>query len=91
MSNTKIKLERKKCIDCHCLPNEIKDVWFKYADACNDVWIEYTVGNMTENLELDAEFVGEDPTKVEQAPLDKWLLNNTDATLGEEIFISYWW
>jgi hypothetical protein len=79
---SKTKMQTRKFFDIQYgqpkMPKEVKSYFFERETACNDVWVEYTVGISLENGdELDI--------------LDQWLMDNFDVTDGEEIFLSHWW
>lgn len=91
------KLKTMKVLDVQWgipkMPKDVKDFFFDQYDwPCNDVWVEYIVGNTSEDAyEYDEDENGNEIYKLIGDPsiLDKWLLENTDVELGEEILLKH--
>ncbi len=74
------------------MPDDIKKFFFNQYDNiyCNDVWVEYTVGNSSE----EAYEYDEDDNIIitrELSILDQWLISECELELGEELLMKHWW
>lgn len=60
------------------MPDKIKRYFFNTIEAGNDVWVEWTIGDMCDEIG-------------DTNPVDKWLLEYTDTQIGETILLKHWW
>lgn len=61
------------------MPEKVMKYFFYWADTiCNGVYVEYTVGESSEDEE-------------ELTPLDKWLQKKCGLKEFEKILIKHWW
>lgn len=79
-----IELNKMKVLDVQRgtpkMPEDVKKYFFDYFNKGNDVWVDYEVGDSSEDLENEGYSI-----------LDEWLMKNTNAKEGEEILLKHWW
>lgn len=79
-----IELKKMKVLDVQRgtpkMPEDVKKYFFDYFNKSNDVWVDYEVGDSSEDLENEGYSI-----------LDEWLMKNTNAKEGEEILLKHWW
>jgi hypothetical protein len=93
------KLETMKVLDVQWgtpkMPDDVKKEFFNYYDCVsNDVWVEYTVGNLSESAyEYEEDADGNEIITItgELNILDEWLISECELKLGEEILLKHWW
>lgn len=62
------------------MPEVVKNFFFEYFDKGNDVWVEYSVGQSSEELDEGVLSI-----------LDSWLIRETCLVLGENVLLRHWW
>lgn len=93
------KLKTMKVLDVQWgtpkMPDDVRKVFFNQYDwVGNDVWVEYIVGNTSEDAyEYEYDEDDNETTNItgELSILDKWLISECELELGEEILLKHWW
>lgn len=100
-----MNLKTRKMLDVQwgdpTMPDDVKSYFFDQYDMVgNDVWVEYTIGEVDDSDCSICEFNDDDncpdgcpeyTMKNENNILDDWLLANTNAKDGETLFLKHWW